>query len=110
MAWTDGVDRATGDLITASIWNGHHGVTGNDMELKLHTHDGTNGDGSGSLGPLVLEDFTDAAAPAAPGAGKTRIYTTAGVLRFRAGAAGADTLVSTPFNISSGIFAARWGL
>lgn len=94
MAWTDGVDRATGDLITATIWNNHHGASGNDMELKLHTHDGTAGDGSSSLGPLVKADFTDAAAPAAPGAGKTRLYAVSGKLRYRAGAAGADSPVA----------------
>lgn len=37
---------------------------------------------------------TDAAAPAAPGAGLTRIYATSGKLRYRAGAAGADTDVA----------------
>lgn len=89
MAWTDGVDRATGDLITATIWNNHHGATGNDMQVKSHAHGGTTGEGSQSIGPLVLEDFTDAAFPAAPGVGKTRVATVAGSPRYRAGASGA---------------------
>ena len=29
MAWTDGVDRATGTIITASIWNQFFGNSGN---------------------------------------------------------------------------------
>ena len=29
MAWTDGVDRATGAIITASIWNSYFGNSGN---------------------------------------------------------------------------------
>lgn len=91
MAWTDGVTRATGDLILAADWNAYLGATGSLQGLKAHAHGGTTGEGSQSLGPLVLGDFTDAAAPAAPGAGKTRLYATAGRPAYRAGAAGADT-------------------
>jgi hypothetical protein len=93
MAWTDGTDLATGTLVTGTIWNNYNGAAGSLMQLKGHAHGGVTGEGSQSLGPLVLGDFTDAAAPAAPGAGKTRVYTTAGVVRFRAGAAGADMVV-----------------
>ena len=91
MTWTATADASTGDLISSATWNTLLGSAGNLEELKLHTHDGTNGDGSQSLGPLVLGDFTDAAAPAAPGSGKTRIYATSSRPRFRAGAAGTDT-------------------
>lgn len=94
MAWNDGVTRATGDLILAADWNAYLGATGSLMQLKSHAHGGTTGEGSQSLGPLVLEDFTDAAAPAAPGAGKTRLYATSGRVRFRDGAAGTDKLVA----------------
>lgn len=94
MAWTDGVDRAVGFLITATHWNQLLGAAGSLMQLKSHAHGGTTGEGSQSLGPLVLEDFTDAAAAAAPGAGKTRIYATSGRVRFREGAAGTDKLLA----------------
>lgn len=94
MAWTDGVTRATGDLILAADWNAYLGATGSLMQLKSHVHGGTTGEGSQSLGPLVLGDFTDAAAAAAPGAGKTRVYATSGRMRFRDGAAGTDKLLA----------------
>lgn len=95
MAWTDGVDLATGTLVTGTIWNNYNGAAGSLMVVKSHAHGGATGEGSQSIGPLVLEDFTDAAAPAAPGAGKTRIYSTSGRPRYRAGAAGADTGFAT---------------
>lgn len=94
MVWTATADRATGYLVPASLWNEMLGASGNLEELRVHTHDGTDGDGSTSLGPLVLGDFTDAAAPAAPGAGKTRIYSVAGVPSRRAGAAGVTRAIA----------------
>lgn len=94
MAWTAPTTRATGDIITAAIWNTD--VVDNLAFLGTHAHSGASGDGSASLGPLVQTDFTDAAAPAAPGAGKTRVYSVSGRLRTRAGAGGADSqLVSS---------------
>lgn len=97
MAWNDGVDRATGYLVTASNWNDLLGATGSLMFLKTHAHNpATAGDGSGSLGPLTLADFTTAAAPAAPGAGKGRFYTVTGDRPgFRSGAAGAAETLAT---------------
>src|SRR3990167_5110179 len=94
MVWTATADRATGYLVPASLWNEMLGASGNLEELRVHTHDGTDGDGSASLAPLVLEDFTDAAAPAAPGAGKTRLSATSGRLQQRAGAAGATQVLA----------------
>lgn len=32
MAWTDGVDKATNDVITAAIWNNYLGATGSLMQ------------------------------------------------------------------------------
>lgn len=32
MAWTDGVDKATNDVITAAIWNSYLGATGSLMQ------------------------------------------------------------------------------
>lgn len=95
MAWTDGLDRATGFIVSAVNWNELLGAAGSLMQLKSHAHGGTTGEGSQSIGPLVQEDFTDAAAPVAPGAGKTRLYATSGRPRFRAGAAGADLALLT---------------
>lgn len=103
MAWTDGIDRAVNFIVTATIWNSLFGATGSLMQLKSHRHDGTVGEGSQSVGPLVLEDFTDAAAPAAPGAGKTRFYSVGGRLRWRAGAAGADTVLPSAHSETTGI-------
>lgn len=91
MAWTDGTSRATGYLITAANWNDLLGASGSLMQLKSHAHGGTTGEGSTSIGALVLGDFTDAAAPAAPGAGKTRLYAVSGKFRLRAGASGVNT-------------------
>ena len=68
MAWTTLANQATGDLITATIWNNLFGTSGNLSDLSTHTHSGSAGQGSTSLGNLVQVDFTTAAAPAAPGA------------------------------------------
>ena len=37
MAWYDGVNVATGDLITAANWNNYLGLTGSLMYLKTQT-------------------------------------------------------------------------
>ena len=37
MAWYDGVNVATGDLITAANWNNYLGLTGSIMYLKTQT-------------------------------------------------------------------------
>lgn len=108
MSWTDGVTRATGDIVTATDWNNYLGAAGSLMQLKSHAHGGTTGEGSTSLGPLVLEDFTDAAAPAAPGASKTRVYTVSGKPRYRAGAAGADRQIITDESTASGDLAGTY--
>src|SRR3990167_6683846 len=108
MVWTATADRATGYLVPASLWNEMLGASGNLEELRVHSHDGTDGDGSASLGPLVLGDCTDAAAPAAPGASKTRIYSVSGKFRSRAGAAGADTLRGPPADIQTFTSSDTW--
>src|SRR5438270_138211 len=108
MSWTDGTDQPTGTLITASIWNNYNGTAGSLMVLKTHAHGGATGEGSQSLGPLVLEDFTDAAAPAAPGAGKTRIYSVSGQVRYRAGAAGADTALGASVDVQTFTGTGTW--
>ena len=46
MTWTALQDRATGYLFTAANHNELLGASGNLEELKLHTHDGTNGAGA----------------------------------------------------------------
>ena len=81
--------RATGDLITPAIWN--QDVRDNWIVYETHGHGGTTASGGAALGNLTHVTYTDAAAPAAPGAGLTRLYGTSGEVRFRAGAAGADT-------------------
>lgn len=96
MAWTGGVTRATGDIVTAAIWNAHMGAAGDLDVLSTHVHTGAAGNGGSSLGPLVLADFTTAAAPAAPGASKGRFYVvTSDRPGFRSGAAGSAEVLVT---------------
>jgi hypothetical protein len=103
-----GLYRATNYIITAVNWNALLGAAGSIMQLKSHAHGGTTGEGSQSIGPLVLEDFTDAAAAAAPGAGKTRLYAVSAKLRFRAGAAGADTALIDAATTAAGDLAGTY--
>lgn len=107
MAWIDGVDRATGFLVSAVNWNELLGANGSLMDLKLHQHTGAAGSGDDRLEALEFADFVDAVAPAAPGAGQIRVYSTSGQPRFRAGAAGADTLFVDDAMTQ---FFGKWGL
>ena len=96
ISWQAGATRATGDLILATDWNAYLGAGGSLDFASTHTHTGAAGDGSTSLGPLVKADFTTAAAPAAPGAGKGRFYVVTGDRPgFRSGAAGAAEVLVT---------------
>lgn len=92
MAWIAPRTYAVGETVTAAILNIDQ--RDNLLALSAHGHSGAAGDGGTTLGDLVKETFADAAAPSAPGASKTVIYTTSGRLRYRAGAAGVDTLIS----------------
>jgi hypothetical protein len=92
MAWTAPRTWVDDEVVTASLLNTH--VRDNELALDQHGHDGTSGDGSTTLGDLVKETMTDAAAPAAPGAGLTALYTVSGKPHYRAGAAGGDTELS----------------
>lgn len=107
MAWNDGVDRAANYIVTNTNWNDLIGASGSLMQLKSHAHGGTTGEGSQSIGPLVLEDFTDAAAPAAPAAGRTRIYTVSGKPRYRPNG-GADRQIITDESTASGDLAGTY--
>ena len=89
MVWTAPRTWVTAEIITASLFNTH--IRDNSLALDQHGHDGSAGDGGTSLGALAKETFADAAAPAAPGAGKTALYAVSGRPHYRAGAAGADT-------------------
>lgn len=89
MAWTTPRTWLAPLKVTAAILNtevrdllNHLGAT--------HNHDGNPGSGSPTLSSLVSASFADAAAPSAPGAGLTRLFSTAGLLRMRAGASGAS--------------------
>lgn len=78
MAWSDGTDRNTGDLVTAAQWNALLGASGSLMTLKSHAHGGTTGHGSQAVGPLTSLSF--GATPAS--AGEIRMPT-GSVLRVR---------------------------
>lgn len=107
MAWNDGVDRATNYVVTATNWNDLIGASGSLMQLKSHAHGGTTGEGSTSLGPLVKGTFADAAAPAAPAAGQTSLYTVSGKPRYRANG-GADRQIITDESAASGDLAGTY--
>ena len=95
MAWTSPITWTAGQLVSTANLNTH--IRDNLIALGAHGHDaGVGGEGSGSLAGLAKTTFADAVAPSAPGAGLTVLYTTAGRLRFRAGAGGADTLLDDP--------------
>ena len=89
MAWTAPRTFIDQEVLTESIFNVHW--RDNLLALDQHAHSGAAGDGGTSLGNLVKATLTDAAAPAAPGAGLTVFYTVAGRPYYRAGAAGAST-------------------
>ena len=92
MAWTSPITWTAGQLVTAADLNTH--VRDNLIALGVHDHNaGVGGEGSGSLDGLAKTTFTDAAAPSAPGDGKTSLYTTSGRLRYRSDGGGADTLL-----------------
>lgn len=107
MAWNDGVDRATNYIVTATNWNDLIGASGSLMQLKSHAHGGTTGEGSQTLGPLVKATFTDAAAPAAPAAGQTSIYTVSAKPRYRANG-GADRAIITDETTATGDLAGTY--
>ena len=89
MAWTAPRTWVTAEIVTAALFNTH--IRDNFLAADQHGHDGSAGDGGTSLGSLVKETFTDAAAPAAPGAAKTAVYAVSGRPHYRAGAGGSDT-------------------
>ena len=92
MAWTTPRTYVADEILTAAILNADHKA--NLDVLSTHAHSGAAGMGSSSLGNLVKETFTDASAPAAPGAGLTALYTVSGRPHFRAGAGGSDTTLA----------------
>ncbi len=92
MAWTAPRTYVTAEVLTSAILNVD--IRDNFGALSTHGHSGSAGDGSTTLGNLVKAIFTDAAAPAAPGAGLTSLYAVSGTPRIRSGAGGADTELS----------------
>jgi len=79
----------TGEVPTSTLFNSQ--FRDNFLAVDQHAHSGVAGDGGTTLGALVKATLTDAAAPAAPGAGKTALYAVSGRPHYRAGAGGADT-------------------
>lgn len=94
MAYTAVNTKVLGDSAPASDWNTF--VRDNWTAYASHDH-GSSNDGGQSLGVsggLVKVRFTDASAPAAPGAGKTQVYSVSGKTHQRAGAGGSDEELS----------------
>ena len=83
---------AVGEKATAVLLNLH--MRDNFLAVDQHGHGGSAGDGGTTLGALVKATLADAAAPAAPGAGKTVVSAVSSRPHFRAGAAGADTTLA----------------
>ena len=88
MAWTAPRTYVTGEVVTASILNTD--VRDNLLNLSTHVHGGAAGDGDDQLSGVDDIIFDDVSAPAAPGAGDSRLYYVSGVLHSRVGASGAD--------------------
>ena len=99
MAWSAVPISNVGDLIDADWLNTY--LRDNFNFASTHVHSGAAGDGSATPGPLTYVDATDAAAPSAPAAGKTRLYTTSGRWRYRPNG-GSDTLISTEAHVHNG--------
>ena len=83
MAWSMPRTWASGEVLTATNMNVY--VRDNQLELSTHVHTGATGDGGSALGPLSLTEYADAAAPAAPIAGSTRLYAVSGRLHYKSG-------------------------
>jgi hypothetical protein len=92
MAWTAPIVYVVGTMVTHATLNAH--LRDNLKELGLHRHSGGSGSGSAALGSLTMVTFIDAAAPAAPGAGLTRVFSTGTTVGIRSGAAGAALIIS----------------
>ena len=88
IAWTAPRTWVAGEVVTAALMNTH--IRDNQLVVSTHTHSGAAGDGNDEITGLDHATFDDAAAPGAPGASDTRIFSTAGELHQRAGASGAD--------------------
>lgn len=93
MAWIAPRTFVAGAVLTAGHLNEGRD---NFLALSQHQHTGAAGDGDDILDGIDYIDYGDATAPAAPGAAETRVYSTSGLLRYRSGAAGADTNLDTP--------------
>ena len=91
MAWVNPQTWTAGQIVNAADLN--QDIRDNLLALDTHAHGGAIGDGTSSLTPTRMT-YTDAVAPAAPGAGLTVIYTTSGAVHYRAGAAGSDVEIS----------------
>ena len=94
MAWTAPRTWVLGEALTASLLNTH--VRDNELSLTQHQHTGAAGDGDDQLSGIDDIIFDDLAAPAAPGASKTRLYSVSGYPHYREGAAGAVKSLYTP--------------
>ena len=101
MAWTDPPRTwVVGEVVTAASLNTH--LRDQLIALGIHTHGGTAGEGNDELTGIDHITHDDIAAPAAPGASKTRMYAVSGKPHYRAGAGGADQAVITDETAAGG--------
>ena len=94
MAATTPRTHVVGEMIDAAILNADR--RDNLSALFTHKHSGALGDGGDELDGMDSITWDHIADPSAPGASKTILYTKAGGVFYREGAAGAVTQFSEP--------------
>ena len=88
MAWTAPRVWTVGQVVLAAELNVD--IQENMLVLSTHAHGGAAGDGDDQLSGVDDIIFDDVSAPAAPGAGDSRLYFVSGVPHARVGGSGAD--------------------
>lgn len=88
MAWTAPRVWTVGQVVLAAELNVD--IQENMLVLSTHAHGGGAGDGDDQLSGVDDIIFDDVSAPAAPGAGDSRLYFVSGVPHARVGGSGAD--------------------
>ena len=107
MVWTAPRTWVAGEVVAAADLNTD--LRDNLNELSAHTHSGGSGSGSSALSNLTWEDFSQQAAPAAPGGTLTRIFATTTLLgwinaggTFYAAVTGHEHAIATATLVSTG--------
>ena len=92
MSWNTPRTWVDDEVVTAALLNAE--IRDNFLVASAHAHGGAAGDGNDELAGLDSMSFDFIADPSAPGASKVIIYSKAGGLFYREGAAGAVLQIS----------------